>query len=68
MGRATAPAHAAAGARIIVHYGRNAGEADAVVDQIRKAQGRADAISTDLAMMARWITGEIIAVDGGSKL
>jgi NAD(P)-dependent dehydrogenase (short-subunit alcohol dehydrogenase family) len=50
MGRATALALAAAGARIIVHYGRNAGEADAVVDQIRKAQGRADAISTDLAM------------------
>jgi NAD(P)-dependent dehydrogenase (short-subunit alcohol dehydrogenase family) len=50
MGRATALALAAAGARIIVHYGRNAGEADAVVDQIRKAQGRADAIYTDLAM------------------
>ena len=35
MGRATAMALAAAGARVIVHYGRNADEAKAVVDQIR---------------------------------
>jgi NAD(P)-dependent dehydrogenase (short-subunit alcohol dehydrogenase family) len=49
MGRATALALAAAGARIIVHYGRNADEAKAVVDQIRSAGGRADAVAADLA-------------------
>src|SRR5271169_2207456 len=49
MGRSAALALAAAGARVIVHYGRNAGEAKAVVDQIRAAGGRADAVSTDLA-------------------
>src|SRR5258706_11927553 len=48
MARATALALAAAGARVIVHYGRNADEAKAVVDQIRVAGGRADAIATDL--------------------
>jgi NAD(P)-dependent dehydrogenase (short-subunit alcohol dehydrogenase family) len=49
MGRATALALAAAGARVIVHYGRNAAEAKAVVDQIRAARGRADAVAADLA-------------------
>src|SRR3984885_60409 len=49
MGRAAAIALAAAGARVIVHYGRNAGEAKAVVDEIRSAGGRADAIAADLA-------------------
>jgi 3-oxoacyl-[acyl-carrier protein] reductase len=49
MGRATALALAAAGARVIVHYGRNADEAKSVVDQIRAAGGRADAIPADLA-------------------
>src|ERR1700743_2282617 len=49
MGRATALALAPAGARVIVHYGRNADEAKAVVDQIRAAGGRADIVSTDLA-------------------
>jgi 3-oxoacyl-[acyl-carrier protein] reductase len=57
MGRATALALAAAGARIIVHYGRNADEAKAVVDQIRAAGGRADAVTADLA-----------APDGAHKL
>jgi NAD(P)-dependent dehydrogenase (short-subunit alcohol dehydrogenase family) len=36
-------------ARVIVHYGRNADEAKTVVDQIRAAGGRADAVSADLA-------------------
>src|ERR1700753_3478785 len=45
MGRATALALAGAGARVIVHYGRNANEAMAVVDQIRKAGGGAHAAS-----------------------
>jgi 3-oxoacyl-[acyl-carrier protein] reductase len=49
MGRATALALAAAGARIIVHYGRNADEAKAVVDQIRAAGGQADMVAADLA-------------------
>src|SRR6266852_4894949 len=49
IGRATALALAAAGARVIVHYGRNADEAKTVVDQIRAAGGRADAVAADLA-------------------
>jgi 3-oxoacyl-[acyl-carrier protein] reductase len=49
MGRATALALAAAGARIIVHYGRNADEAKSADDQIRAAGGRADAVAADLA-------------------
>ena len=49
MGRATALALGAAGARVIVHYGRNAGEAEAVVDQIRAKGGQADAVAADLA-------------------
>jgi 3-oxoacyl-[acyl-carrier protein] reductase len=48
IGRATALALAAA--RVIVHYGRNADEAAAVVDQIRSAGGRADAVAADLAL------------------
>jgi NAD(P)-dependent dehydrogenase (short-subunit alcohol dehydrogenase family) len=57
MGRATALALAAGGPRVIVHYGRNADEAKAVVDQIRAAGGRADAVAADLA-----------APDGAHKL
>jgi 3-oxoacyl-[acyl-carrier protein] reductase len=57
MGRATALALGAAGARVIVHYGRNADEAKTVVDQIHAAGGRADAVSVDLA-----------APDGAHKL
>ena len=49
MGRATALALAAAGARVIIHYGRNADEAKTVVDQIRATAGRADAVAADLA-------------------
>jgi 3-oxoacyl-[acyl-carrier protein] reductase len=49
MGRATALALAAAGARVIVHYGRNADEAKSVVDRIRAAGGRADALAADLS-------------------
>jgi 3-oxoacyl-[acyl-carrier protein] reductase len=57
MGRASAIALAAAGAQVLVHYGRGAKEADGVVAEIRKAGGRADAIATDLA-----------AADGADKL
>src|SRR6202166_600852 len=49
MGRASALALAAAGAQVLVHYGRGAQEADGVVAEIRKGGGRADAIATDLA-------------------
>jgi 3-oxoacyl-[acyl-carrier protein] reductase len=49
MGRAAALALAAAGARVVVHYGRNADEAKAVVERIRAAGGRADAVAADLA-------------------
>ena len=49
LGRATALALAAAGARVIVHYGRNAAEANTVVDQIRAQGGQADALAADLA-------------------
>src|SRR6202047_3446283 len=51
IGRASALALAAAGAQVLVHYGRGAKEADGVVAEIRKAGGRADAIATDLATM-----------------
>src|SRR5438874_9951249 len=57
MGRASALALAAAGAQVLVHYGRGAKEADGVVAEIRKGGGRADAIATDLA-----------AADGAGKL
>jgi NAD(P)-dependent dehydrogenase (short-subunit alcohol dehydrogenase family) len=49
MGRAGALALAAAGAQVLVHYGRGANEADGVVAEIRKAGGRADAVAADLA-------------------
>lgn len=49
IGRAIALSLAAAGARVIVHYGRNAGEAKAVIDQIRAVGGRGDAVAADLA-------------------
>jgi 3-oxoacyl-[acyl-carrier protein] reductase len=49
MGRSIALALATAGARVIVHYGRNADEAKAVVDLIRANGGRADAVAADLA-------------------
>ena len=48
IGRATALALAAAGAHVLVHYGRAANEADAVVAKIRGSGGRADAVSGDL--------------------
>ena len=49
IGRASALALAHAGAQVVVHYGRGAKEADAVVADIRNAGGRAEAITADLA-------------------
>jgi NAD(P)-dependent dehydrogenase (short-subunit alcohol dehydrogenase family) len=57
MGRATALALAKAGAQVLVHYGRGASEAEAVVDEIEKAGGRAHAVAVDMA-----------APDGAHKL
>jgi 3-oxoacyl-[acyl-carrier protein] reductase len=49
IGRASALALAKLGAQVLVHYGQAAREAEAVVAEIRKLGGRADAISADLA-------------------
>jgi NAD(P)-dependent dehydrogenase (short-subunit alcohol dehydrogenase family) len=49
IGRAIAVELAAAGARVVVHYGHNADAAKAVVDEIAAAGGRADSIAVDLA-------------------
>ena len=57
IGRATARALAAAGARVIVHYGNARVEADALVSEIRAAGGKADAVGADLG-----------APDGAHKL
>src|SRR6266849_6432812 len=80
MGRAAALALAAAGARVVVHYGRGADEAKSVVDQIRASGGRADAVAADLtapdgahalAAQVRHLVGErldiIVANAGISK-
>jgi 3-oxoacyl-[acyl-carrier protein] reductase len=48
IGRATARALAAAGARVIVHYGSAASEAESLVAEIRAAGGHADAVGADL--------------------
>jgi NAD(P)-dependent dehydrogenase (short-subunit alcohol dehydrogenase family) len=49
IGRAAALALAEAGAQVLVHYGKSAAEADAVVDQIKTTGGRAQAVGADLA-------------------
>jgi 3-oxoacyl-[acyl-carrier protein] reductase len=80
MGRASALALAAAGAQVLVHYGRGANQADGVVAELRKAGGRADAMPMDLtasngasklARQARGIIGDrldiLVANAGVSK-
>jgi NAD(P)-dependent dehydrogenase (short-subunit alcohol dehydrogenase family) len=57
IGRAAAHALASAGARVIVHYGSGAKEAETLVAEIRAAGGVADAIGADLG-----------APDGAHKL
>jgi NAD(P)-dependent dehydrogenase (short-subunit alcohol dehydrogenase family) len=49
IGRATALALAKAGAQVLVHYGRGAAEAEAVVREIRDAGGRAEMVAADMA-------------------
>jgi 3-oxoacyl-[acyl-carrier protein] reductase len=48
IGRATASALAAAGAQVLVHYGRSAQDAESLVTDIRSKGGRANAIRADL--------------------
>jgi 3-oxoacyl-[acyl-carrier protein] reductase len=57
MGRASALALARAGAQVLVHYSRGTAEAEGIVNEIRKAGGRADAVGADLS-----------APDGAHKL
>ena len=49
IGRATALALANAGARVIIHYGRSASEANALRKEIETSGGRAHIVSADLA-------------------
>jgi NAD(P)-dependent dehydrogenase (short-subunit alcohol dehydrogenase family) len=69
MGRATALALAFAGARVIVQYGRNADESQCG----GRSMSAHPIFRTDMSNLtepeeAHWITGDTIAVDGGSKL
>ena len=50
IGRASAKALAKTGARVIVHYGRAAAEADTLVKEIRASGGQADAVRADLSL------------------
>src|SRR6201996_506578 len=49
IGRAAALAFSKAGAQVLVHYGRGAADARSVVDEIRAAGGKAEAIGSDLS-------------------
>jgi NAD(P)-dependent dehydrogenase (short-subunit alcohol dehydrogenase family) len=49
IGRANTLALANAGARVIIHYGRSAAEANRLCEQIRDDGGQADIVSADLA-------------------
>jgi 3-oxoacyl-[acyl-carrier protein] reductase len=49
IGRATAAALSEGGARVIVHYGRSAEEANSLVTAILAEGGRADAVCADLS-------------------
>jgi len=66
IGRATAQALAKAGARVIVHYGRAAAEAEALVAEIRGAGGSADAAQADLSTPegAASLAAEVSAIAG----
>lgn len=66
IGRATAQALASAGARVIVHYGRAAAEADAVVAGVRAAGCLADAVTADLSVPegAATLASQVRAIAG----
>ncbi|MGO4222808.1 SDR family NAD(P)-dependent oxidoreductase [Lysobacter sp. TAF61] len=57
IGRASALALAASGARVLLHYGRGQGEAEAVASVIRSNGGHAETIGEDL-----------LAADGATRL
>ena len=48
IGRATALAISAAGARVLIHYGKSANEAESLAELIRKQGGKADVVGADL--------------------
>jgi 3-oxoacyl-[acyl-carrier protein] reductase len=71
IGRATALALAGAGARVVIHYGKSAQEAESLVSEIQTKGGRANAISADmgtpvgaalLAKQVRSLTGDQLDV------
>jgi 3-oxoacyl-[acyl-carrier protein] reductase len=66
IGRAIALALAEAGARVLVHYGRSAPEAESLVAAIQAKGGRADAISADLATPngAAQLAGQVRSIVG----
>ena len=49
IGRASALVLARGGAQVLIHFGRGATEAEAVVSEVRGAGGRAEAVGADLA-------------------
>ena len=49
IGRATATALAAAGAKMLIHYGKNQAEADSLAAEIRASGGAAETLQADLA-------------------
>jgi NAD(P)-dependent dehydrogenase (short-subunit alcohol dehydrogenase family) len=67
IGRATALALAKQGAQVLIHYSSGAKEAEAVVAEIRKGEGRAQAIAADLAMPdgAHKLAKEVRSIIGG---
>lgn len=66
IGRATALALAEAGARVVIHYGKSASDAESVVGSIRAKGGLADAIGADLATPngANVLAGEVRSIVG----
>ncbi|MBW3628765.1 MAG: SDR family oxidoreductase [Gemmatimonadetes bacterium] len=67
VGRAIALGLAKAGARVIVHYNRSAGEAEEVVAQIRNGGGEAVAMGADLSVHGEVerLADEALAAFGG---
>src|SRR5580700_5556537 len=67
IGRATASALAAAGAHVLVHYGRSAQDAESLVADIHSHGGRADAIRADLGTPegATLLAKEVRSIVGG---
>ncbi len=64
IGRATALALAGAGARVVIHYGKSASDAESVVASIRAHGGVADSIAADLATP----NGAVVLADEVGKI